>query len=149
MKDQETMKESISTLEGKDTVATVDEQIAQYKEMIRLRKYAVILQELNTRMAVGRANELEAFAKIAHFTNQAPKMSNENMVEHEVTEQDLVNNPELKDAGITVGQKISIPTAAYDAFLNKVDQTGEELQDEYIDKQKRTLKRGPMNVVKV
>jgi hypothetical protein len=111
-----------------------EDKITALKEQIELKEYQVKLQELNTKLAVFRADELEAFAKIAHYSKSAQPGQGD-VVEHTVTEADLQNNPEMIEMGIKVGDRIGIPTAAYDAFLNKVDQTGQDLQKEYISEE--------------
>lgn len=46
-----------------------EEVIAFFKEQIEVKRVQLELQELNTAMAVGRAEELKALAFIAQLTN--------------------------------------------------------------------------------
>lgn len=86
---------------------TTEELIEGLKANIELRKVQLELQELNTALAVSRANELKALA----FMAQMREPEEEDAVPHTVTQEDIDNNPELVEAGITVGQEIMIPNA--------------------------------------
>lgn len=84
---------------------TKEEIIAFLNESIEIAKLRADLQELNTRIAVGRADELKALVFIGQVTN--PKQ--EDLESHIVTEEDVENNPQLKDNGVKVGDEIQIP----------------------------------------
>jgi hypothetical protein len=57
--------------EEQKTPPTKEEVIAFFQEQIEVKKVQLELQELNTAMAVGRAEELKALAFIAQITNPA------------------------------------------------------------------------------
>lgn len=98
-----------------NTPPTLDQMITVLKEQIMVKELQSTLQELNTKIAKGRAEEVEAYAKAAHFT---PTTTDPNVVEHIVTQQDLDNNPEMVKMNIEVGHKIGIPREAYEQFIN-------------------------------
>ena len=82
-----------------------EEVIAFLSEQIEVKTVQLQLQELNTKLAVARAEELKALSFIGQVTNPQPTQT----VSHVVTQEDIDNNPELKEAGIEVGQEIQIP----------------------------------------
>ena len=75
--------------------------------MIEVKKLQVELQELNTKMAVSRAEELRALQFQAQMIN--PQPAKDDVQPHTVTQEDLDNNPELVEAGVEVGEEILIP----------------------------------------
>jgi hypothetical protein len=85
---------------------TREELIDFLNESIELAKLRAELQELNTKIAMGRADELRALVMIGQITNPQPQ---EEMENHIITEEDMANNPDLKDAGINVGDEIPVP----------------------------------------
>ena len=82
-----------------------EEIIKFLQEQIEVKKVQVDLQDLNTRLAVSRAEELKALAFVAQLTNPQPQGAKP----HTVTQEDLDNNPDLVEAGIEVGEEIMIP----------------------------------------
>ena len=64
------------------------------------------LQELNTKIAVGRMEEAKAVYTLAQITT--PPSSQEHD-EHILTEEDIKANPELAEQGLKVGDVIGIP----------------------------------------
>jgi len=89
-------------------IPTKQEIIESLSEMIEVRKLQAELQELNTRIAVGKAEELRAIAFQAQMQNPQPTGDEYDPAPHKVTQEDLDNNPELVDAGIKVGEEIMI-----------------------------------------
>lgn len=88
---------------------TKEEFIEFLKEQIEVLEYRAKVQELNTKIAEGRAKELQSLAFIAQITS--PKKEDSGAaVEHVVTEEDMENNPELKEYGVNVGDTISLPS---------------------------------------
>ena len=86
-------------------VPSKEEVVAFLKEQIEVKELQVQLQELNTRLAKGRAEELQALSYVAQITNpQQPQGT-----PHTVTEEDLANNPELVEQGVQVGDEVLIP----------------------------------------
>lgn len=86
-------------------VPTKEEIIKFLQEQIDVKKVQAELQELNTRLAVARAEELKALSFVAQITNPQSQAAKA----HVVTQEDLDNNPELVEAGVEVGQEIMIP----------------------------------------
>lgn len=84
---------------------TREEIIAFLNESIELSKLRAELQEFNTKIAVGRADELKALVFIGQITN--PKQ--EELENYIVTQEDLDKNPDLKENGINAGDEIKIP----------------------------------------
>ena len=54
-----------------------EEVIAFFQEQIEVKKVQLELQELNTALAVGRAEELKALSFIAQITNPQPEQADE------------------------------------------------------------------------
>lgn len=90
---------------------TKEEVIAFFKEQIEVKKVQAELQELNTRIANGRAEEMRAMAFIAQMTNPQTR-GNEyegDGIPHTLTEEDMEANPELKEQGLQAGDQVLIP----------------------------------------
>lgn len=85
--------------------------IAFFTEQIEVKKMQYELQELNTKLAVARAEELKALAFISQMTNPQGKNENpyEGGVPHTITQEDMDANPELAEQGIKVGDEVLIP----------------------------------------
>jgi hypothetical protein len=82
------------------------EEILEFlKESIELSDLRAQLQELNTKIAVQRAEELKALVFIAQITN--PKA--EELSKHILTQEDLDGNPDILEAGFKAGDEITIP----------------------------------------
>lgn len=105
-------------------IPTKEQLIAALQEQIEVKQVQLTLQKLNAELAKNRADELEAYAKIAHFSNKSS--TNDNVVEHTVTQEDIDNNPEMSQQGIKVGDKIGIPKEVYDQFIAKKDSSQEQ-----------------------
>lgn len=87
-----------------------EQVIAFFQEQIDVKKVQYELQELNTKLAVARAEELKALSFIAQMT--APKSTDspyEGGVPHKITQEDLDNNPDLVEQGFKVGDEVLIP----------------------------------------
>lgn len=82
---------------------TLEQMISNAEENIKLKTKLLELQKLNTEIAQLKMEEVKAWAIMAQLQAPAPTM------EHTVTEEDLENNPELKEEGIQVGEKILVP----------------------------------------
>jgi len=83
-----------------------EEVINFLKEQIEVKKSQYELQELNTKLAVGRAEELKALQFIAQMTNPQPPAD---AVKHNLTQEDMDENPELAEQGFSVGDEVLIP----------------------------------------
>lgn len=91
---------------------TKEQIIAFFQEQIDVKKVQAELQELNTKLAVLRAEELKALSFISQMTN--PKASGEEYqggTPHTLTQEDFDLNPELAEEGLKVGDKVIIPAA--------------------------------------
>lgn len=99
-------------MEDKSTTPpTKEEVIAFFQEQIDVKKVQLELQELNTKLAVARAEELKALSFIAQMTNPQPQGGEyEGGVPHTLTEEDLELNPELKEQGLKAGDEVMIPS---------------------------------------
>ena len=90
-----------------DQAPPTKEEITKFlQEQIEVKNVQLQLQELNTRLAVSRAEELKALQFIGQLTNPKPPSD---AVKHNLTEEDLEDNPELKEQGYDVGDEVLIP----------------------------------------
>lgn len=99
--------------EQKNGVPTKEEIIGFLKEQIEVKELQAQLQEINTRLAKARAEEIQAISFVAQMTNpQAPPPPPSDLEEdgerHTITEEDLANNPSLAEQGIQVGDEVLI-----------------------------------------
>lgn len=85
-------------------VPSKEEVIAFLSEQIEVKKVQYELQELNTKLAVARAEELKALQFISQITN--PQAQQPQGVPYNLTQEDLDNNPELVEAGLKVGDEV-------------------------------------------
>jgi len=80
-----------------------EELMAFLQEQIDVKKLQVELQQLNTALAKGKAEELQALSFVAQVTNpQAPTEP------HTLTEKDFEENPELSEQGFKVGDEVLV-----------------------------------------
>ena len=82
-----------------------EEVIAFLKEQMEVKQAQLSLQELNTKLAVARAEELKALQFIAQMTNPTPPAD---AVKHNLTEEDMEENPELAEQGFKVGDEVLV-----------------------------------------
>lgn len=90
-------------------VPTKEEVVAFLKEQIEVKELQAQLQDLNTRLAKARAEEIQAISFVAQMTNpqQPPAMEDEEDGErHTITEEDLASNPALAEQGLQVGDEV-------------------------------------------
>lgn len=80
--------------------------IAFLQEQIEVKKFQVELQELNTRLAVARSEEVRALGLIAQMTNPQPPAD---AVPYNLTEKDIEENPELTEQGFKPGDEVLVP----------------------------------------
>jgi hypothetical protein len=93
-------------MENKETTPSKETMLAWMKEQIEFKTIQLELQELNTKIAVGRMEEAKAVYTLAQITT--PPSSQEHD-EHILTEEDIKANPELAEQGLKVGDVIGIP----------------------------------------
>jgi hypothetical protein len=103
-------------------VPTKEELINFFKEQIEVKKVQLELQELNTNLAVAKAEELKALGFIAQMTTpqQGQKSAQPEGTPHTLTQEDLDNNPDLASGGFMVGDDIMIPTQPEEAPVKKL-----------------------------
>ena len=83
-----------------------EEVIAFLTEQVEVKEAQYKLQELNTKLAVAKAEELKALQFIAQMTNpQAPPPDAQ---PHTLTEEDMKENPELEEQGFKVGDEVLV-----------------------------------------
>lgn len=99
---------------------TKEEVISFLNESLEIAKLRAELQNCNTQIAVGRSEELKALIFISQVTN--PK-AQEDLQEHTLTEEDIVNNPELTQGGFKVGDNVQIPGEAKRKLTRKPSPT--------------------------
>ena len=86
-------------------VPSKEEVLMFLSEQIDVKSKQVELQELNTKLAVGRAEELKALQFIAQMTNPQPPAD---AVPHVITQEDLDANPEISEQGFKVGDEVLV-----------------------------------------
>ena len=104
-------------------VPTKEELINFFKEQIEVKEVQLELQELNTNLAVAKAEELKALGFIAQMTTtpqQGQKSAQPEGTPHTLTQEDLDNNPDLASGGFMVGDDIMIPTQPEEAPVKKL-----------------------------
>lgn len=97
-------------METNTTNAPSKEAIIQMlSEQIEVTKLRVELQELNTKFAQLRLDELKSITIAAQITNPSPSNMTDNAATpHKLTQEDLDNNPELISKGFKVGDEVLI-----------------------------------------
>lgn len=117
---------------------TKEEVIKFLSEQIEVKKVQVELQELNTRLAVQRMEELKALSMIAQITNPQRQSSDvpEGAIPHTITQEDLDNNPDLVEAGVQLGDEVLIPGQG-----TQEPESTEETKEEEPVKKERTLRK--------
>lgn len=97
-------------------VPTKEEIMTFLKEQIEVKELQAQLQDLNTRLAKARAEELQAISFVAQLTN--PQQQDEGEP-YTLTEQDLSSNPELAEQGLKVGDEVFVPKEQKKRSLKK------------------------------
>lgn len=92
--------------ENQQNIPSKEEIIKFYQEQIEVKKLQVELQELNAKLATYKAEELKALSFIGQITT--PQVDQQ---KHVITEEDLNANPELKEAGFSVGDEVMVPSS--------------------------------------
>jgi pantothenate kinase len=95
---------------NQEQTAPSKEKILEFfNDQIDVKKVQYELQELNTKLAVARAEELKALAFIAQMTQEKTETPYEGGQPHTITQEDMDANPELAEQGIKVGDEVLIP----------------------------------------
>jgi len=122
-----------------ERVPTQAEQVNALKQLMPLKRLQVELQNLNTTFAELKVREHEAVNKLQQFEQAQMEAQRaqeqfqmENIVKHTITQEDIDLNPEIKEAGIKVGQEIGIPKEVYTNLnlANKVSLEDDAVKDE-------------------
>jgi len=122
-------------METNKTSAPSKETIIQMlSEQIEVTKLRVELQELNTKFAQLRLEELKSVAITAQITNPTTNSSEgSGGIPHKLTQEDLDNNPELISKGFKVGDEV---------FIHQDDEEDEEAPvEEKTSNSKRNLRK--------
>jgi hypothetical protein len=118
-------------------VPTKEELVAFFNEQIEVKKVQYELQELNTKLAVAKAEELKALAFIGQLSSpQGMPQQAEQFQKHTLTEDDFRANPELEESGYKVGDVIELEM---DSRLLSEDEI-KELEKEQTAKVKKLKK---------
>jgi hypothetical protein len=109
-------EETKSTEQAPAAVPPTKEQMVNFlQEQIEVKTLQVELQNLNTKLAQGKAEEIKAHAFIAQMMNP-PKQEQQgpppDAIPHIVTEEDLANSPDLIEQGVKVGDEVLIENPA-------------------------------------
>lgn len=103
---------SEQTTTAPEQQAPSKEEVVKFlQEQIEVKKVQLELQEINTKLATYRADELKALSFIAQMTNPKPPA---NAHPHTITQEDMDENPELVEQGFKVGDEVLVekPEAA-------------------------------------
>jgi hypothetical protein len=86
------------------------EDVMKYlKDQLGVKRLQVELQELNAKYAAAFLAERKSQMELAYISQK----QQEAMIPHVVTEEDLKNNPEWADQGISIGDTIGIPNTEF------------------------------------
>lgn len=98
---------------------------------IEFKEIQLKLQELDTKIAVTKAEYMKAMYTIAQISNpQQNHQGSPELSEHTLTEEDLQANPDLVEQGFKVGDIVGIP---------KMEEA--PMEEEKAPAKKRTLKK--------
>lgn len=90
-----------------DEQAPSKEQVVKFlTEQIEVKEVQLKLQTINADLAEGRARELKALQFIAQMTNPTPPSD---AIPHNLTQEDIDENPELIERGFKVGDEVLVP----------------------------------------
>ena len=93
-----------TTMEQKQP--TKAEVVAFLSEQIEVKEVQLRLQILNADLAEARSREVKALGFIAQMTNPTPPSD---AVPHNLTQDDMDQNPELTEQGFKVGDEVLVP----------------------------------------
>jgi transcription antitermination factor NusG len=89
-----------------DNIPSKQEVVKFLTEQIEVKKIQLELQVINADLAEARSRELKALGFIAQMTNPTPPTD---AVAHNLTQEDMDQNPELADQGFKVGDEVLVP----------------------------------------
>jgi len=99
------MSEQTTAQEPVQTPPSKEEVIKFLQEQIEVKTVQLELQEINTKLATYRADELKALSFIAQITNPQPPA---NAQPHVITQEDMDANPEIAEQGFKVGDEVLV-----------------------------------------
>jgi hypothetical protein len=92
---------------------TIDQKVPSKEEVVRflteqieVKEIQLKLQVLNADLAEARAREVKALGVIGQMTNPTPPAD---AVSHNLTQEDMDENPELVEQGFKVGDEVLVP----------------------------------------
>lgn len=94
------------TATPEDNIPSKQEVVKFLTEQIEVKKIQLELQVVNADLADARARELRALGLIAQMTNPTPPAD---AIPHNLTQQDLDENPELTEQGFKLGDEVLVP----------------------------------------
>lgn len=95
---------------NEEKIPTKEELIAFMTEQIEVKTVQFQLQELSTKLAISKAEELKALSFIAQMSSpKSEGKAYEGGMPHIITQEDMDNNPDLADEGVKVGDEVMIP----------------------------------------
>ena len=100
------------TTQTQNSVETPDKAkiIEWMNGQIEFKEIQLKLQELDTKIAVTKAEYMKAMYTIAQISNpQQNHQGSPELSEHTLTEEDLQANPDLVEQGFKVGDVVGIP----------------------------------------
>ena len=121
------------TTQTQNSVETPDKAkiIEWMNGQIEFKEIQLKLQELDTKIAVTKAEYMKAMYTIAQISNpQQNHQGSPELSEHTLTEEDLQANPDLVEQGFKVGDIVGIP---------KMEEA--PMEEEEAPAKKRTLKK--------
>jgi len=95
---------------------------------IEFKEIQLKLQQLDTSIAVTKAEYMKAMYTIAQISNPQQNSPSPELAEHTLTEEDLEANPDLVEQGFKAGDVVGIPKEAV-------------MEEEAVPAKKRTLKK--------
>jgi len=98
-------KEKVET-QANEQAPSKEMVIAFLQEQIDVKKLQVELQELNTRLAVGRSEEVRALGLLAQMTNPTPPAD---AVPYVLTQEDIDADSTITEQGFKVGDEVLVP----------------------------------------
>lgn len=93
----------------------------------------------NARLLAAKSVDAEAIGKIKTFIKEAEIEEGGEFVDHILTEEDLINNPELAEDGLKVGDTIGIPSEAEAIIQGEEAPAGEAVEEAPATEEKATV----------
>lgn len=88
-----------------DQMPSKEEVVKFLTEQIEIKEIQLKLQVINADLAEARARELKALGFIGQMTNPQPPAD---AVPHNLTQEDMDQNPELAEQGFKVGDEVLV-----------------------------------------